>query len=400
MSLNPFFETYVQVAPKDNSVVYWGLRRQFNEAGPYIFRVQWAETANVPNDDWSNVGEPVTDTYWVVDETQRIFAKEHESYYRVVLTTGESNTYTSDPFQARGNLDKRAWRIFRDLCRKERLNMVKYGGVKGKLYKRKIWGEKCVCVDPMTDDVANSQCTKCYGTGITGGYWVGYETYYLDQAGKGRKKEINQSTGMVENITMQVRFLAYPHVCTNDLFIEDGSSDIWSMRAVDDTVKIQEVPAVYTSVMALLPRTHVAYRIGEAPPVPPTPPTPPPPVPPYQPPTEDPIVPETDGPAEALCARVGDNLSIMWEGNNWTIKSYPAGDDEVVLYSTDSDDYDYRGIPGYTWLPALADRAQPTITATDDGFTLSGGFCSKAEGYYARMGYYNGARLYILDVEA
>jgi hypothetical protein len=255
----PFFEIYVKNVVRGGTTVYWGLQRWFNDVGPYRFRLQWAETKH---GQWEDVPTaPLIDVYWAEDPNQRMWAKELESYYRVILTTADGE-YVSFPQQASGTWNKREWLIARDICRKEWLRLEKQVGVRGYLLKRKIWGERCTaCTDwDNPTDPSDSSCTVCWGTGIVGGYFPAIATY-IDSNLIPREKEIADNAGMRENLTTQARMFGYPHVATYDIFIDAKTDRRWIVRKVDNVAELRGQPLIYNAEIRLAPFTDPVYDI-------------------------------------------------------------------------------------------------------------------------------------------
>jgi len=387
-----FFETYVQPAVAGGSIIYWGLRREFKDRGPYLFTVYWAETAS--STEWSAVpGANVVDTYWATDPIQRVYAKEHESYYKIVLTSAEG-TYASEPFNAAGKLDKRHWLLAREVCRKERLAFTKFGGMVGQLFKRKIWGERCVCADISTGESTDPDCELCYGTAVTGGYWDGYTTYCLDQSGRlNRDRTIQEQMSTTEMVVTGTRFLAYPHITSHDLWFNEGTGDIWVVRKVEDTVNILGVPIVYAAELRLLPYTDIAYKLVGAPEVPDNG---------YEEYTGgdsesgDPAV---EPASEWSTISAYTQFICVWTGNGWTIG--PASGDQLVteLYTTTTDSFSYHKLPTYTWAGVWPGGGDLTVVLEASGnLTISGSVVTVLNGGYTALGYANGGPVYIHDV--
>ena len=260
----PFHEIAIKNNPLGGSLITWGLQRTFCEKTPYEFKLQWAETVN---GEWLDVetDEPLVDTYFAIDKDQRCWSLETESFYRVVLTTAMGNTYVSMAQQSNGVWSKRDWLIARDICRKEFLMFRKFSGMNVELLKRRIWGPRCpVCSDYDTREVGTSLCSYCWGTGILGGYWPGYNTWILDPTGGFvRNKEFNDADGkgIDENIGFEVRVLGYPHISSYDL-VKDSSSTgrMFVLREVKELVNVRGVPIVYTAKIKQLPFNHFLYE--------------------------------------------------------------------------------------------------------------------------------------------
>lgn len=263
----PFFEIYTQNKITGGTVIFWGLSRCFNDPGPYMFTVEWAET---PTGEWQVVPTgPLIDTYWAEDPVQRLYAKEFELYYRIRMET-PNGQHTSFAQQAAGTWNKREWLIARDICRKEWLRLSKQVGVPCFLLKRKIAGPRCeTCVDwDNNRDSAVSDCPDCYGTGITGGYWAPFDTF-MDTSTFPRNKEFAENVGLKEDVVTEVRLFGYPHVSTYDILVDKSSDRRWVVRKVENVAELRGQPLVYTAEIRLAPFTDPIYKIPMTPPEPP-----------------------------------------------------------------------------------------------------------------------------------
>lgn len=141
----------------------WELTPTFVDAGPLIFTLQVGKTANSDADDWEDVGLPVENQYFAVDDEQRVWGKMNWTFYRVKLETS-LGTYYSLPVNGLGTLSKRDWRVAREFVRKEKLwHRLNFGSQEGYLLKRRWTGKKCpTCLDFQTDEVRNPECHTCF----------------------------------------------------------------------------------------------------------------------------------------------------------------------------------------------------------------------------------------------
>ena len=115
---NPFSRVVVSYLVRSGTQVFWGLRSDFYDPGPFRFTLQ-VNSARA-NTDWTNVGLEVVDQYVAVDSEQRARGQYaiRKPYYRVKLVTPIA-TYYSDPVASEGTLSLRDWRIARDVLRQE-----------------------------------------------------------------------------------------------------------------------------------------------------------------------------------------------------------------------------------------------------------------------------------------
>jgi hypothetical protein len=366
--LTPFHEIVIKNNPLGGTLVTWGLGRSFCDPGPYLFELQWAETTN---GTWETVQTgPISDTYFAVDETRRLFAKEIESYYRVIMTTG-TTTYISYAKGANSFWSKRDWLLGREICRKERLLAKKFVGWEGYLLKRKIWGPKCPrCADFDTDEVNESCCTICFGTGVVGGYWEGYPTFvYNMEGGPTQFKEFEDNTNMKEDVMMQnMRILAYPHISTNDIFVHTGSGRRYFVRPVKVGATVKGVPIIYRVTLALIPYTDPAYTV----PITPVPPEP------YDEVPEEPDTPALPTPEEPADAP----FYIFWWRKEWYLGPV-IGEPISSLYRTESGYPIADGLDSYSWVPVTGDSTMTVEEAPNKTYDVTVAGDSDVSGVYA-----------------
>lgn len=398
---NVFFEIYVHNNPKGGSVVFWGLRRQFIDPLPYHFTVQWAEAAS--SDNWQDVAS-VTNTYFATDPVPRQFAVEIESFYRIKLTT-PSGSYTSFPQQATGIWNKRDWLIARDICRKEQLVAHKFAGREGWLLKRIVWGERCPqCSDYDTEEVSNSKCPVCYGTGKVGGYWPAFPVwpYELEGGPQQRHKKQDDQVGMRDDQIWQARMLAYPHISTYDIFVEKGSGNRYVIRNIGVAAEMRSIPLVNNVEMRLAAYTDAVYNVPLEPqpysnieiPVitevtddnfTPLPDTPIIEVLPAETPQEDPAPePET----EPVTFDSTPKNTLWWGDNQWHV-GLIIGSSSVDLYRTINGTSNPYYLPNYTWNPA-----DLTVSRIDTQRFELAGSAAGVTGTYVQAGTYNNMFVY------
>lgn len=263
---NPFFEIYTQNRPQGGTVVYWGLRRDFLGLGPYVFTVEWAESATATDDAWEHVAT-VEDTYWAEDPTPRQFAVSQDSYYRITVEfstrTGARLTERSVPTQSTGTFSKKDWLIAREVIRKEQLMATKFTGYKGYLLKRKIWGEPCpVCADHETLDAQDGKCPVCFGTGKKGGYWPGHLIYpWEPQGGSNQTKKIDNELATRNDRGTTMRVTAFPHIESYDIFVDISSGKRYVCRSVASAANVKGIDLVYMVEMRVAPYTDIIYSV-------------------------------------------------------------------------------------------------------------------------------------------
>jgi hypothetical protein len=160
-----FDQVLVRYAVEGGTRVSWRINRLFADPLPHTFTLEGAY-GSTPTADFEPIGLPAHNTYYLLDEDKRVHAMRQDFHYRVRLETSRGE-YVSPVTSATSDISFRDWRLARDMIRKERLRHEKYTSIDGYLLKRRRYGTRCtVCTDPYTEEVTDSQCNICRGTGL------------------------------------------------------------------------------------------------------------------------------------------------------------------------------------------------------------------------------------------
>ena len=408
MTSTPFFEIYTYYDPNGAFTnIYWGLKSDFNDPGPYRFWVDWAEA---PDGNREVVADNLTDVYYATDPVKRRYAVDNESYYFVRMQTG-SGVYESFAQKAYGTWNKRDWLTARDICRKENLAFKTGLGWQGWLLKRKIWGPPCpVCADWDSKDASSHLCPACFGTGKKDGFWPGYPVYcYQVQGGPAKGKTRDENFGMQQTQSLQMRMLAYPQVATGDVFVSNNSGKRYVINKMQVAAEIKEKPLVYIAEFRLEPFTSGIYNApvqgqdwkpvcpppvdtSNAVPDPafPEPPAPEVVVPPV---IEEPLPPEPQTITEFLIP-AGTRFMMWWEETKW-VMGHTIGDPASVLYTARDSSISYGLLPTFLWEDSNGAVVPLMLTPTVEGFIVKMDTDTAVAGNYVLSGSHNGAYVYL-----
>lgn len=244
--------------------IMWELMPNFTDPGPLEFQLQVGSTNNNDADDWIDVGLPVTDQYFAFDDDQRVWGKTNFTHYRLVLNT-TLGTYMSAPESGMGVLDRRSWRLARDLVRSKRKAMkIGDAGQRGFLLKRRWTGNDCpICLDYQTKEVRNPQCPTCYGTGKQCGYFYPMSCVWAELAPRARRTELDggQSRGTIEDVVVQSSMLMVDLLSEDDIWVADKTDDRYFVHKVQHVEEMRGVPILANVELRLIPFTHIAYAI-------------------------------------------------------------------------------------------------------------------------------------------
>jgi len=248
--INPFERAFVKYSVSGGSRVEWVISRLFTDPGPHVFTLQGA-ASSVPTTEFANIGLPVQNVYFAEDDEKRIYAQSQDFYYRVKLQTA-LRTYYSEIISAVKNLQFRDWRLARDVLRKEKLRHSKYTSLKGFLLKRKRYGTRCTaCTDYLTDEVTNSDCTVCKGTGIIQGYFAAIPAN-MELALHQHREEMDnvQAVGTKKDVIFgNCRMLGDPVPDSYDVFVDSGSDRRFIIHEIISAAEMRGYPVV-TNVSA------------------------------------------------------------------------------------------------------------------------------------------------------
>jgi hypothetical protein len=242
--------------------VEWTLHPRFADPQPHTFQLQVGRTG-VHGSEWCDVGLPVANGFFAVDDTKRIYGKDQWTHYRVVLTTPQGS-YASKPQHALGNLDKRDWLRAREISRLESLRLRKEAGQDGFLLKRRLFGEACTCLDSQTQEIRNPQCTVCYGTGFLNGYYPAVPCFYVELSTRSIRNHLDTGSGKgtINSLPKVVgRMLNVPQVFSYDVWVDRDTDFRWIIHTVANKVEIRGVPIVLSAEMRLAPYSHAVYQV-------------------------------------------------------------------------------------------------------------------------------------------
>lgn len=240
--------------------VEWALHPQFRDPPPYSFQLQVGRTGLDEADDWEDVGLPVSDTFFALDDTQRVFGKFQWTHYRVILQTVHGR-YASAAEPALGVLSQRMWLRAREILRLERLRLRHEAGAEGYLLKRRHFGEVCTCVDEMTGDIKNPQCTSCYGTGYVGGYFAPLPCQFAELTLGSQRHHQDLTRGSVGDVASRWRMLNLPQLFSYDVFVERDTDTRWILHDLQPLVQLQGLVLVVAATVRRVPYSHVLYQL-------------------------------------------------------------------------------------------------------------------------------------------
>jgi hypothetical protein len=242
--------------------IWWTMNEDFNDPGPHVFQLQFGRTGLTTATDWVNVGTPITDAYYAVDDAMRDGGAIITAHYRLTLTT-PLGVYVSAPVNPVGFLPEKDWVLAREIIRKEQLRFANVG-VEGTILKRLRYGTKCTkCRAALTDEPANGSCLECNGTGFKIGYHAPAAIHCFDLTPQefDEQQDADARGTIRENSIVSARVLAFPALQKFDVWINNFSDERWIIHYVKHVAVQRGVPLVSEVRMHLAPFSHVIYRV-------------------------------------------------------------------------------------------------------------------------------------------
>jgi hypothetical protein len=241
--------------------VEWTLHPRFRDPGPYVFQLQYSTAGTNEADDWIYVGLPVTNNFYAIDDQQRLYGKSNWAHYRLLIRT-PLGIYASQPQPATGVLSFRDWRLAREIIRMERLRLRTAAGQEGFVLKAKRYGETHEeCVDFMTEEVIDSTCEICYGTGFVGGYFEPTECIYAELPPQTSRVQLDPDRGTTDDeLRVPARMLGVPRLMEGDVWVDRDTDIRWAVHTIKHLVEMRGVPLVVSVELRLLPFSDVIYK--------------------------------------------------------------------------------------------------------------------------------------------
>lgn len=258
----PFRRVVVEHTLTGGARIWWEYEVDFRDPGSYSAQLQTSVSGLPTGGDWVNVGAPIVDDTFAVDDVRRLYGVRLDTWYRIVLTT-DSSEYVSPPASTYGLLPERDWVLAREIIRLENLRF-KLSGSCGYLLRRKRAGAACPrCLDVLTGQSGDSSCPQCFGTKFLGGYYPPLEGVWLDIGPDTLQEKKNPATppGPAFSAGTPARLLAFPPVAHEDVWVDGTSGQRYLLTDAQQAAKVRNVPIVLLVSVRLLPYGDSAYLV-------------------------------------------------------------------------------------------------------------------------------------------
>jgi len=181
-------------------------------------------------------------------------------FYRVVVTPPSGRDYSVEVVSVVEPRLAGPQRLLKQkILRDESLTFKKLNGVEIAVVKRMHWGPRCVkCWDKTTKTVTRANCSTCFGTGFSPGYFAPLLT--LGRRGTIPSAKQIAPQGVAEYRPTQVTILDAPKVEPDDILVFLKDNKRFIVKAVLQT-ELRTVGVHQKLEVSELARSSVEYRL-------------------------------------------------------------------------------------------------------------------------------------------
>lgn len=238
----------------------WELNGGFNDPAPWSFFVQKGSTAEGP---WETISpELVNMIAWRDSGGKNLYGKSNVLYFRVMMRTPRG-MYFSHSIQPYGDLPRREYLLAREIIRRESLRAKVLSGTECEVYIRSTFGPKCTfCIDPVTGDVRDSHCKKCFGTGRYPAYFGPHQMMMSFSPDMSHSK-VNSNDGTHETRTFEALAIGNPVLKKGDVVIDRKQDKRYVIGRVSIVSEVRRIACLQQIGFDEAPLSDSIYRIGE-----------------------------------------------------------------------------------------------------------------------------------------
>lgn len=259
---NPFEKVDVRLGAVGGAEINWYPKPGLPFPTPWTFVV---ETAINPDAEWTQVGSAVSDATWALFDPNRYkYDTLVEIWYRVGLKASDNSVHYSDPVQTGSVMDRRDWVLAGEVCRRAYQRMRIRSGRPGWLLKRKQWGVLCPnCASDISGQASNSQCSICFGVGLTGGFYPpivfpleagGLDSTLLENAEPGSRRYGEKN---------QILAVNFPRVDQKDVWWDADSDQRFAIQpTIHATTSHRGMPLIIALELQAIPSTAALYQMA------------------------------------------------------------------------------------------------------------------------------------------
>lgn len=254
---NPFSSFKILPSYSRGFYFSWEIRGDFNDTGPWEFKVQEGLS---PTGPWKGISPKLENAYAWKEEKRSPVNKSNVLYFRVQLNTPES-TYYSPVLQPYSTLSRRDFLLAREIMRQSMLHSKGMAGVKGQVYVASTFGPKChKCLDPITGMIRDSHCKYCLGTGRNPAYNGPYDLW-VDFSEDNQHQTSVDKTGTIEKKSFQVKVIGNPCLKQGDVLVVPSTDKRYYINTVAMAAEIRRSPIIQTLIVDEAPQTDKIYDL-------------------------------------------------------------------------------------------------------------------------------------------
>lgn len=257
---SPFYAFRISPNYLGGFLYSWEIAGGFNDPAPWTFSVQKGPTDDGP---WETISPKLVNVIaWRDDGGKNLYGKSNVLYFRVELRTS-AGRYFSPVIQPYGDLPRREYLLAREIMRREALRARVLAGVECDVYIRSTFGPKCTyCIDPVTGDVRDSHCKKCFGTGRYPAYF-GPHRMMLSFSPDTAHTKMNSNDGTHETRTFEALAIGNPVLKKGDVVIDKSQDKRYVVGIASVVSEVRRVACLQRIGFDEAPLSDSIYRIGE-----------------------------------------------------------------------------------------------------------------------------------------
>jgi hypothetical protein len=228
---------------------------------PWKFTVQQSETGI---DDFETISPVVENTFaWQETEVRKKFNKDRNLFFRVCMRDAAGAVCYSNVRTATGDLDLKTYLYAREIMRKELLQMKNMSGVQTAFWRKMQSGVSCPnCLDPITKEIVDPDCTVCNGTKYLGGYHGPYYGFATFSTTKAHKQHAQDGAGVDDDRKHQVRMIGHPAMIRDDVIVDLRSDKRYVVDIVTSELELRRIPVIQVLEVHETDRTDVRHKLG------------------------------------------------------------------------------------------------------------------------------------------
>ena len=253
------FEIFPNIRP--GYTYKWELPPNNTIGKPWRFWVQESETGR---DNWRDISPELLNLMRWTEEDRKKFSPERKPYFRVRALLGNDNVEMfSSVRDAYADLSRRDFILVREIYRKELLQMRNAAGTPVTVWMQMQDGEPCTrCLDPITNEVLDSHCAICLGTGVVGAAHGPYDTWATISQTKSHEQHDQGGDGMSDVRVHQIRMLgSWNGLKRDDLVIDTPSQRIYVIDKQVNLAEYRRVPLAIQFETHELEMGNVLYSL-------------------------------------------------------------------------------------------------------------------------------------------